>query len=204
MDCDGATPLCLRTGDIDASDADARLLGKAGDWARNALSGGGDSNGDGFDDIIVGAFHNGQVGTEAGAAYLLLGPVSGDRDLGSADARLLGEAAGEYAGTAVSGTGDVNRDGYDDILMAAVCHEAQGTKPGTTYVVLGPISGGFDLGNADVRLIGEVTGDSAGYAVSNAGDPDGDGIDGVLMGADQNDEAAPQAGAAHLFHLADW
>ncbi len=75
-------------------------------------------------------------GWHAGAAYLVLGPVSGDVDLAAADARLIGEAAYEHAGRSVSGAGDVDGDGFDDVLVGASGNDAGAPDAGAAYLVL--------------------------------------------------------------------
>jgi hypothetical protein len=186
------------SGDLDLGSADARLIGEdANDNAGSSVSGAGDVNGDGFDDLLVGADDAG--GSGAGVAYLVLGPVSGDIDLGSADARLIGEDDWDHVGDAVSGAGDADGDGFDDLLVGAFANDAGGSRAGSAYLVLGPVSGGFDLGSADARLIGEVASDEAGCSVSGAGDVDGDGFDDLLAGAWSNDLGGTDAGAAYLF-----
>ena len=99
-----------------------------------SVSAAGDVNGDGNDDLIVGAAG---INNSAGAAYVILGSASPDdvdvANLGSRGFTLLG-AAGSLAGSAVSGAGDVNNDGIDDLLVAA---PGRGTNTGSTYVIFG-------------------------------------------------------------------
>ncbi len=100
--------------------ADAKLVGEEPrDWVGASVSGAGDVDGDGHDDLLVGAPHQVGGGLRGGAAYLVLGPVTGSRDLGLADAKLLGEESSDYAGVSVSGAGDVDGDGHDDLLVGA-------------------------------------------------------------------------------------
>ena len=181
-------------GTLDLKKADAKLAGvSAGDAAGYSVSGAGDVNRDGFADVIVGArYHDG-----TGAAYLVYGPVVGTSSLGAADAQFLGELADDQAGYSVSGAGDVNRDGFDDLIVGARNHDRGGENAGVAYLIYGPVSGNLALADADADLIGEAAEDSAG-SVSGAGDVDGDGHDDLLVGAWGNDEGESNAGAAYL------
>jgi hypothetical protein len=162
---------------IDLSWADAKLVGEAAsDSAGNTVAGAGDVDGDGRDDLLVGAVGDDEGGSYAGAAYLVLGPVTGTLDLSLADAKLVGEEASDYVG-AIAGAGDVDRDGHDDVLVGAPGAYGDRDAAGAAYLVLGPVTGTFDLSLADAKLVG----DYAGAGVAGAGDVDGDGHDDVLV-----------------------
>ncbi len=191
--------------DLDLSAADARLLGEAAhDGAGSAVAGAGDVDGDGLDDLLVGAGGNDVGGSDAGAAYLLSGTVRGLVSLADAQARLTGEALFDRAGAAVAGAGDADGDGLDDLLVGAPSHTAGGTDAGAAYLVLGPVQGDIALGSAGATLIGAQASDHAGSAVSGAGDVNGDGIDDLLAGAPDNNERGAGRGAAYLFTIVDW
>jgi hypothetical protein len=100
-----------------------------------SVSGAGDVDGDGNDDIIIGASDESTGGSSAGAAYLLLGPVSGSIDLSAADATLIGENSGDEAGHSVSGAGDVDGDGNDDIIIGAYGEDSGGSEAGAAYLL---------------------------------------------------------------------
>ena len=88
-----------------------------------------------------------------------------DTDLSNVDASFIGEDASDYSGWSVAGAGDVNGDGYDDILIGAPYDEDGGTNAGQTYLILGNASGSAmdnDLANADASFIGEDSYDNSG------------------------------------------
>ena len=104
----------------------------------------GDVNGDGFDDILIGSPGNDDSGADAGQAYLILGKATGwskNVDLSNADASFLGERANDNAGLSVAGAGDVNGDGFDDLLIGASQNDDGGSNAGQTYLVLGKATG---------------------------------------------------------------
>jgi len=186
------------SGTTDLSLAD-KIIGEAsGDYAGFALSRAGDLDGDGFDDILVGAYGEDAGGAEAGAVYVLQGPVSGPVDLSLADAKLIGELDGDNAGYSVAGAGDVNGDGTSDIVVGAPGSDANGSDSGTSYLLHGPITASAILSSAIAEIMGDAAGDQAGTAVSCGGDVNGDGQEDMLVGAPDDDSAASNAGAAYL------
>ena len=121
-------------------------------------------------------------------------------DLSNADYKLVGESSDDRAGFSVSSAGDVDGDGLDDVLVGAIYDDDGGTYAGAAYVILGSslgTSSTIDLSNADYKLVGESSSDSAGRSVSSAGDVDGDGLDDVLVGASGDDDGG-SAGAAYV------
>ncbi|MDP2313549.1 MAG: MopE-related protein [Pseudomonadota bacterium] len=167
----------------------------AGDQAGVSIAAAGDFDGDGYGDFIVGA-SDGNSGT--GAAYLLLGEAFPGGGAVSSGVQFSGEAADDCAGSAVGGGGDVDGDGYDDVLVGAKCQDDAGAQAGKAYLLLGsPYPAAGNLAD-NVYFTGEAGADDAGHSVNVAGDVNGDGLPDLLVGAPYNDYAASGAGSAYL------
>ena len=196
-DCDGLdnSGSC----EMSLSSADATLIGISdGDRAGYSLASAGDLNGDGYADIITAArLADADSGEDAGQAYVLFGPISGDVSLADANAILSGEAAGDYAGISVDGGKDIDGDGTPDLLIGSLNLTENGVVGGGAYIVYGPPSD-MDLATADVRLTGTGDDDEAGRVVALLGDIDGDGTSESLVGARYDDDAGLNHGAAYL------
>ncbi len=167
-----------------------------GDWAGWSVACAGDTDGDGNDDLVVGAYRDDTASLDAGAAYLIRGPIAGSASLATATAKLVGVAHHDYAGFAVAGAGDVNGDGFDDVLVGAESADGGGSASGEAYLVYGPISGTVDLALADATFVGLSPGDRLGSALGGVGDVNGDGTDDLALGAWAS---TGSRGAAYVF-----
>ena len=122
-----------------------RIAGAAaGDSSGWSVASAGDVNGDGFDDVIIGAFHAGPNGSENGATYIVFGKASGFNAsislstlTGNNGFRLDGVVAGDYSGRSAASAGDVNGDGFDDLIIGALGADPNGDRSGASYVVFG-------------------------------------------------------------------
>ncbi|WP_404390373.1 cadherin domain-containing protein [Pseudoalteromonas phenolica] len=113
------------------------------DWLGYGATAAGDVNGDGFDDLIIGAPNNDTNGGDAGAAYVLFGNATGvlanlsDVVNGIGGFAIYGERGGDKAGFAVAGNGDINGDGLADVVIGAPYADDYGDQAGKVYVVFG-------------------------------------------------------------------
>ena len=210
------TPV-LEDGDLDGSNGFRLIGGGTTAWTGQSVAGAGDFDGDGYDDIVIGS-PRADLGTktDAGVAYVVFGKTqwtgTPSIDLGSLSGggvlRLDGSRAGDQAGSAVAGAGDVNGDGYDDLIVGAPgADRGARDDAGAAYVVFG----GPDRastprlalaaldGSNGFRLEGIDAGDQAGTGVAIVGDSNGDGLADLAVGAPgATVGGASEAGEAYL------
>ena len=160
-----------------------------------AVANAGDVNGDGYGDVIVGApkYDNGDF--NEGRAYLYLGSASGL----SASPSWIGESnqAGTFYGQGVSAAGDVNNDGYSDVIVGAYQYSNGEASEGRAFLYMGSQSGL----STSAAWVGEPNQAGALYGarVSTAGDVNGDGFGDVLVGACSFANGESGEGAAFLY-----
>jgi FG-GAP repeat len=168
-----------------------------------SVAGAGDVNGDGFADVLVGARFYDDGEPNEGAAFVFLGSILGIASGGpaSAAATLQGNQAGALLGTSVAGAGDVNGDGFGDVLVGAQFYDSGQEDEGAAFVFLGSASGIMSGGPASAATTLESNQISAalGVSVDGAGDTNGDGFADVLVGAYLHDNGGFDAGAGFLF-----
>ncbi len=165
----------------------------AGDYFGISVAGAGDVNGDRFDDVIIGAYQCDAGGTDAGQAYVFFGGPSADN---RSDLVMTGTSAGDAFGFSVAPAGDVNKDGFADVIVGAYHNDAAGSDAGRAYVFFG---GARPDGRADLVLTGEAAGDAFGYSVAGMGDANGDGFADLIVGAYGNDAGGSAAGRAYVY-----
>jgi hypothetical protein len=188
-------------GDRSLLDADALLLGtQSGGLLGSAVAGAGDVDGDGLDDLLMGASGLYGWATGTGGAFVVLGGVSGSHDpLTSSWATILGELVYGQAGTSVAGLGDLDGDGRADLAVGAPAGElSAGSYAGQVAIFLAPVPGVSSISDADALLQGSAAGQRLGASVSAAGDVDGDGFDDGLFGAPGYEGTGVDAGAGWL------
>ncbi|MCB9742299.1 MAG: FG-GAP repeat protein [Alphaproteobacteria bacterium] len=179
---------------------DYRLNGAGEERAGHSVATVGDTNGDGLADVAVGAPSSDRVGQDSGAAYLLHGTFSADVDLDDADARVVG-ATGDEVGSALGRTGDLDDDGYDDLLVCAPRHDTGGSDAGAAFVFHGPHSGELLPGDSDNRIDGDQSGMALCSSVVGDLDLNQDGALDLVIGAPGYDSSSDSnSGAAYLFY----
>jgi hypothetical protein len=205
------------TGETTLSPGNPMSTCRQGDQFGARLAGAGDVNGDGFGDILVGAYRydlgvnpsDPTVGVDAGRAYLFYGgPWLVGLGANQADVIFTGSATDGWFGAAVAGAGDTNGDGFADFLIGAPLED----KSNGTSIDAGTVSwylGGPNLAPLDPTkfktLEGFNPGDNFGVSVASAGDVDRDGFADLVVGAFLEDGfvagvgAVPDAGSARLF-----
>ena len=162
----------------------------SGDAFGGQLAGPGDLNGDGYDDLAIGAAGDDAGGDDAGAVYIVQGRLIVNEEMPDAISELnpvvlVGQASGDGAGT-ISTARDFDQDGWLDLLVAAPDKATEDAlDAGRVYLVYGPIDtpGTFALASAPLRLDGGVDYEEIGSALAPAGDLDGDGYPDLAVGA---------------------
>jgi hypothetical protein len=164
----------------------------SGDQLGFSSAGAGDTNGDGFLDLIVGAPRNAGAGVDSGAAYVWWGSDPVDTGV---DVIVQGLSAGSRAGDSVSGLGDFNSDGYADYAVGASGAAVGGPNAGA---VLG-FSGGTGVIPRPLFTLQGSGGERLGTAVAGGADLDSDGFDDMLLGARDNASGGALSGRAYAY-----
>jgi hypothetical protein len=169
----------------------------------------GDVNGDGFADVIVGApYHDHPPGRAACGRVLVYHgsatglDLDGTRPQGStanADWSKYGTNADDHLGISVATAGDVNGDGYSDIIVGAPDHDVHFALPDTGLAWVFHGSAGGLSTSSDWSADGESTGDRFGHSVSTAGDVDGDNFSDVIVGAYEVTEGELGEGKVYVY-----
>jgi hypothetical protein len=185
------------------------------DSSGSAVSSAGDVNGDGLDDLLIGAPNAaGANSVYGGEAYVVFGKADGNAvelsEIAQDDAVVAGDSGGfimsgfesafgfyEYTGRALSGAGDVNGDGLDDVIISTPYADPGGIYfQGQSYVVFGKADGNavslediaLDANAGGFAINGVGSDDRSGSNLSGAGDVNGDGLADLLIGAPRENE----------------
>jgi len=154
----------------------------------------GDVNGDGYSDVIVGACGYGVL--QEGAAFVYYGSGSGLST--TPDWTALGNQDGAYFGYSVGTAGDVDGDGYSDVIVGASSYDDGETDEGAVFAYYGSPDGLSLI--PDWTVFGNQVEAYLGWSVCTAGDVDGDGYDDVIVGAGLYDNSQTDEGVAFVYY----
>ena len=155
----------------------------------------GDVNGDGYSDVIVSAVLHDNGQTDEGRAYVYLGSTTGPATTAAWTAE--SNQASAWLGESVAGAGDVNGDGYSDVIVGVIYYDNGQTNEGRAYVYLGSATG---LGTIPAWTAESNQADAdLGYVVGTAGDVNGDGYADVIAGAPYYDNGQADEGRAYVY-----
>jgi hypothetical protein len=182
-------------GGVSATPAIILESNQANAWL-GKVAGAGDVNGDGYADIILGAryYDNGQ--NDEGAAFVYHGGVGG---IGATPAIILeSNQANAQMGQGLAGAGDVNGDGYADVIVGAHRYDNGQNDEGVAFVYYGS-AGGISATPA-ITLERNQAGAELGRRVAGAGDVNGDGYADVIVGVASYDNGENDEGVAFVYH----
>lgn len=161
-----------------------------------SVSGAGDINGDGYSDVVVGAYTFDNVETNEGAAFVYHGSAAGINN--TAVVILECNQIAASFGTSVACAGDVNGDGYSDVIVGAIQYDNVENSEGAAFVYHGSATGVNII--AAVILESNQANAQMGHGVASAGDVNGDGYSDVVAGVFQYDNPENNEGGAFVYH----
>ena len=173
---------------VDASELYALHSFSSGDNLGNSVAAAGDVDQDGFDDVIVGLEKSDPSGTSSGSAYVYSGFD------GSLLRVFTGEGQNNLLGCCVGGAGDINLDGYADLIVGA----SGATPNGILKAGRATVFSGFD-GDILFEFDGQEIGEALGSSVASAGDPNSDGFLDLIVGAPRSDPNGASSGRAVVY-----
>ena len=160
------------------------------------ISSAGDVNGDGYSDVIVGAWKYDGGLTDEGAAFIYHGSATG---ISTTPAIMLeANQTGASFGTGVSCAGDVNKDGYSDVIIGAYLYDNVQADEGAAFIYHGSATG---IGAVPAAMVeSNQVNAQMGFFTSSAGDVNGDGFSDIIVGANLYDNGQTDEGAAFIYH----
>ena len=165
-------------------------------WMGYSVASAGDVNGDGYSDVIVGALYYDNGQTDEGAAFVYHGSATGINT--TAAATVESNQANAFMGWSVASAGDVNGDGYSDVIVGTYLYDNGQTDEGAAFVYHGSATGINTTAAATVES--NQVNASMGVSVASAGDVNGDGYSDVIVGAYGYTNGQNSEGAAFVYH----
>jgi hypothetical protein len=171
-----------------------------------------DLDGDGVDELVVGAIGDDDGGSDRGAVWVLFqgsdGMVASTQKISSTQGGFAGALAnGDQFGSAVASLGDLNGDGNDDLAVGAAGDDTGGANKGAVWILFlaadGTVLSETKIASGTGGFTGNVSkGDGFGVSLANLGDLDGDGTVDLAVGADRDDGGGANRGGVWILFLA--
>lgn len=179
------------------ANANAQLVGKqAGAQAGFAVASAGDVNGDGYSDVIIGAPLFDSSKPNQGAFFIYFGSSLGLNPNAGITCTGDNKVGNSYFGSALSGAGDVNSDGFSDVVVGSWAYTNGETEEGAAYVYYGSAAG---INLTGFKIESNQAGAKFGSSVAGAGDVNGDGFSDIVVGAPEYTKTIPKAGGVFIF-----
>ena len=190
------------SGGIDTTTEDKLTASDAasGDWFGRNVGGGGDFNADGYDDVVVAAHDRDETTYNEGAVYVYYGSASGIDTTSEQRIMASDAATADRFGQDVAVAGDINGDGYADLIVGSIYDDDNGSDSGSAYIYYGSASG-IDTATEDKLTASDGSAsDWFGLTVSGAGDIDADGYDDVIVGTWKGDGTVANSGTVYIYY----
>jgi len=169
----------------------------------------GDLNGDGVDDIAVGANYDDNAGDARGAIHIMFmntdGTIDSTVEINSSTTNGPTLTNGDFFGRAIANIGDLNGDGVNDIAVGANADDNAGGDRGAIHIMFmntdGTIDSTVEINDSTTNGPTLTNSDSFGVSVANIGDLNGDGVNDIAVGANQDDDGGTDRGAIHIMFM---
>lgn len=202
----GAVYLIYGSGDLTTSQT-ITIVGDAGDKLGRGIATGDDINGDGIDDLVIGAYKDdyvdgvGQTTIDTGAGYVFFGPLTQDTSSADADQTIYGSDPVDKIGNTIDTSRDFDGDGLADVMLGSHYANKNGlNQSGMAIVVTDSTNPVILSSEAHLQVSGQNESDRMGRNIMSLGDINSDGFDDIAISAKDTDYLESNGGSVHVFY----